>query len=143
MLAYMCGRLCCDGTSVVSHLKVQSEEIARGILYQNRPFVEWTDVEAVRARLMSYFPNPNRIDGALAPSVAYLKQMTRIRNAIAHTSKPSRDGFDKLVQSLYGGKVSFPRASKLLTAPHIHDRNKTFFDVYVTVLEIAAGSITG
>jgi hypothetical protein len=143
VIAYLCGRLACDGTSVTCYIETQTEPVARKILYQGRPYVEWSNVEQVRDRLLLYFPRPNRLDGALVPNLVDLRHTTTIRHAIAHTSVPARKGFQELVQTLFGGSKALARPAALLATPHPKDPARTFFDRYADVLEVAAGTITG
>lgn len=143
VVAYMCGRLACDGGSVSCHITAPSEEVARKILYQEKAYIEWTDVDKVRERLLLYFPSPNRIEAALVPNLVDLKHITRVRNAIAHNSIPARRNFDNLVQGLFGGRPRMSRPANLLAAKHPEDSAKTFFDRYADTLEFIATSITG
>jgi hypothetical protein len=143
VIAYLCGRLASDGNSVVCHIRTPSDDIARKILYQERPYLEWTDVDKVRDRLRMYFPAPNRIEGAIIPNLVDLRHITRVRNAIAHVSHPSRKAFQDLVQGLFGGKPVIKRPAVLLSTPFPADPKLLFFDHYADVLEVAAARIAG
>src|SRR5262245_43187778 len=61
-LAYMCGRLRCDGTLVAAYTTSRDEEWARKAMYQERPYVEWTDMERVALRWAGLFVPPNSLE---------------------------------------------------------------------------------
>jgi hypothetical protein len=142
-IAFMRGRLACDGQTVPSHMRVPSDEIARSVLYQHRPYIEWTRPDEVRERAKWYFNMPNRVDSALAAGLVDLRHMARVRNAIAHSSMLSRREFYKLVQGKLGGKPTVSRPAQYLLSPDPASPPLTVFDRYATVLEVAATAILG
>lgn len=142
-LAFMCGKLRCDALSVSCHVRTLNEETARGLIYQDRPYVEWTDVDKVIQRWDRLFPPLSLLVSAIRPAKLELSQMAAIRNAIAHSSLLSREKFQKVVQSHYGGKPSISRPADLLNAMYPKDITRTFFDHYADVLEITATKLVG
>lgn len=142
-LAFMCGRLRCDSLSIPCHVRTPNEEAARGLIYQDRPYVEWTDVDKVVQRWDRFFPPTSLLASAIRPAKLELDQMAAIRNAIAHSSLLSRQRFQKVVQSQFGGKPSISRPASFLSTMYPKDPSRTFFDRYADVLEVTASKLLG
>ncbi len=142
-LAFMCGRLRVDGRQVQNDINISTELIARKVLYASRAFVEWTDVEHVLDRWNYLFTSANMLTVALRPSKPALKQMTAVRNAIAHSSPTAGKKFLEVVQNEFGGRPPIGRPAQLLTANCRHDAAITYFDYYADILETTALQITG
>lgn len=142
-IAYMCQRLSFDGAYVASHVRAASDDIARGVLYQNRPFVEWSDPDVVRDRAKCYFHGGSRIEAAFGPALGPLREMTKLRNAIAHASPLARRRFYELVQQVFGGAPVIARPAEFLIQNDPQNPTTTLFDRYATVLEVTATKITG
>jgi hypothetical protein len=142
-LAFMCGRLKCDGTQVPRFAMSSGEEWARKVLYLDRPFIEWTDVDRIQARWDNLFVPPNGLVAAIRPAKAELKAMTTVRNAIAHSSPTADTRFRNLVQGEFGGRRRFSRPAAFLVEPWPKDTTLTFFDRYAGTLETIAIGITG
>lgn len=142
-IAFMCGRLRRDGLSVPCHVRTLNEETARGLIYQDRPFVEWTDVEKIIQRWDRFFSPPNLLVSAVRPAKVELDQMVAIRNAIAHSSPVSSQRFKKVVQGQFGGRPAISRPADFLSAIYPKDTSRTFFDRYTDILEVTASKIVG
>lgn len=142
-LAFMCGRLRCDSLSIACHIQTPNEETARGLVYQDRPYVEWTDVEKIVKRWNLFFPSTNLLASGISPARVELDQMAAIRNAIAHSSLLSRKKFQKVVQGQLGGKPAISRPANFLSAGYPQDPSRTFFDRYADVLEVTAIKLVG
>ena len=142
-LAFMCGRLRCDSLSIPCHVRTPNEEAARGLVYQDRPYVEWTDVERIVERWDRFFPPTNLLVTAIRPAKVELDQMAAIRNAIAHSSLRSREKFQRVVQSQFGAKPAISRPANFLSAMYPPDPSRTFFDRYADVLEVTATKVIG
>jgi hypothetical protein len=142
-LSFLCGRLRVDGFTIPGHTVSSHEEFARKALYQDRPYVEWTDYDKVLIRWKAFFVTPNLLEVALRPGLVELGQMTTIRNAIAHSSPRSQRKFADLVQGQFGGRRVFKRPATFLAAPWPEDVTKTFFDRYADVLEVLATKVAG
>lgn len=142
-IAFMCGRLRCDGLSVICHVRTSNEEVARSLIYQERVFLEWTDSERVAERWDRLFPPPNMLVTAIRPAKLELSQMAIVRNAIAHSSFLSIKRFKALIQNQFGGKPAISSPASFLVSYYPKDGNKTFFDRYADTLEVIASSIAG
>jgi len=142
-LAFLCQRLRCDGRSVPSYSTSVSEQFARKALLQDRPFIEWTDVDRNIKRWESLFQPPSLLEGALRPAKPELGQMATIRNAIAHSSQISEVRFRVLVQGEFGGIRRFKRPAELLSSAWVKDPTRTYFDRYADVLETITPLLTG
>jgi hypothetical protein len=142
-LSYMCGRLRCDGSFVPSSSVSKDEEAARRMMYQERAFVEWTDIEKIKARWTSIFNAGNVLEQALRPASSELRQMNVVRNAIAHSSQRATIKFNDLVQGHFGGHRRLQRPAELLIASWPKDPTQTFFDRYADILETIVPTLTG
>lgn len=142
-VAFMCGRLRCNGTLVRCHVTATNEEQARRVVYQEKTYVEWTDVDKIIIRWSSIFGDSNDLEAAVRPARTELRHMRTVRNAIAHSSLRATRQFRDLVQGQFGGKRNLSRPAELLVAQFPADPARTYFDRYADVLEVAAGSLTG
>jgi len=143
VIAYMCRRIARDGQSVCCHVLAPNDGVARAVLYQNRPYIEWTNPDEVRERARCYFTLPNRIDAALSPVMGELRQTATIRNAIAHSSPISREKLEELAQKKFGGKPTISRPAHFLLKNDPVASKQTLFDTYAAAIETAAIKITG
>jgi hypothetical protein len=142
-IAFMAGRLRADGKQVPCGVIAQSEHIARALIYQDRQYTLWTNIDEVMERWDRIFRNPNLLASAVRPATTELRQMTTVRNAIAHSSIAAETKFYKLVQGHLGGKPAVFRPAVFLASPYPGDRLRTHFDRYADVLETAGVNITG
>ena len=142
-LSFMCGRLRCDGSLVPAFTVSRDEEAARRMMYQERSFVEWTNIEKIKTRWNSIFNAGSILEQALRPASTELKQMNVVRNAIAHSSPRAIRKFNDLVQGQFGGQRRLRRPAELLTTSWPNDPTQTYFDRYVEVLETIAPALTG
>lgn len=142
-LSYMCGRLRCDGTSLKSYSVSMAEEWARKVLYQERHYVEWTQVDKVIERWDALFLSPNPLSSSLRSAKAHLEYMKDVRNVIAHSSPKSQENFNSRIRSTFGGNRRLHRAAPFLSDRMPSDQSNTFFDYYADILETLAGKVAG
>jgi hypothetical protein len=142
-LAFMCGRLRCDGKLVPALTVSKDEEWARRAMYQERSYLEWTNVDKNIERWNAVFVQPNIFVDAIRPATAELKHMSTIRNMIAHSSVLARRKFAEFVQGQFGGRRYFNRPAELLSTAWPQDASMTFFDRFAHVFETIAPNITG
>jgi hypothetical protein len=142
-IAFLAGRLRVNGTTVVCHIHTQNEEIARQILYQGRPFIEWADPDRVIERWDLFFHPPSLLAQAVRAAKVELVQMRTIRNSIAHSSPSAESKFRKMTGRGIGGDPQIPRAAVFLAMNDPEDPSRTMFDKYSDVLEATASSIAG
>lgn len=69
---------------------------------QSRGFLDWTDPQVVAARARSVFRSGRPFAPALGTHTTELREMRRIRNAIAHDSEAARVKFERVVRSRLG-----------------------------------------
>ena len=143
LLGFMCGRLTCDAKLVAARMIGQSEEDVRVALYQERPYLEWSDPERTIERLERLLVQPSRPAAALRAGLVQLRQMRTVRNFIAHASVQARQKFFGLLQSEFGGKRRLSRAGLLLIESHPQDATVTYFLYYVQTLQALVAKITG
>lgn len=142
-LAFMCGRLRCDLASIAGRVVAVDEEAARNVLYQERAYAEWTNIESVFVRWLALFGAGNALESAVKPAQSDLKQMATVRNAIAHRSPAAVDKFKRLVQGQVGGRPRLGRPAAFLATAYPADPTRTFFDRYADVIEVAGQRLTG
>lgn len=142
-LSFMTGRLRCDGRSVQCEIRTGSEETARTLIYQDRPFVEWTDVEKIIERWDRLFPAPSQLVDAIRPVKPELKQMAILRNGIAHSSVSATRKFNELVRNEFGGKPRITRPAQFLVSAYLKDPARTYFDRYADILETTCNAMAG
>jgi hypothetical protein len=146
-VAFLSQRLRIDGKSVPALSISISEEYARRSLLQDRPFLEWTDVDRNIRRWDQLFvgsqQNPNLFESAVRPAKAQLRQMVVIRNAIAHSSQSAHKQFGTLLMAEFGGSPRMKRPAELLVSNYVGDTTITYFDLFSGLMETLAPMITG
>ena len=71
-MAFLCGHLRCDGNLVSCDTYIKSEAFARVLLYQDRKFIEWTEVDTVTGRWNNLFGASNLLEGAIKPGLTLI-----------------------------------------------------------------------
>ena len=142
-VSFLCGRLRCDGKMVKCDALIKSEDIARALLYQDRNYIEWTDIDKVLDRWERIFAPANLLEAAVRGAKGELRQLTTVRNAIAHASPAAEQKFSKLIRDQFGGVRKMKRPATFLQEQYPPDPAKTFFDRYADVLETAGLQLTG
>lgn len=161
-IAFMCGEARLDGLPVVCHVITANDDIARKVLYQERPYVEWTDADRVVERFNSLFPLlSSQPYSLLTKPIKDIKRelgdMKIIRNAIAHSSSKVSKGLQDLATNELGGNPRVARPFDFLNhnCPTSRIRSNasatavpsaivvTFFDLYANALEIASIEMAG
>ena len=71
-VAFLCGHLRCDGNLVSCDTYIKSEAFARVLLYQDRKFIEWTEVDTVTGRWNNLFGASNLLEGAIKPGLTLI-----------------------------------------------------------------------
>lgn len=142
-IAFLSGRLRADGRIVACGTRTKDEHVARTLLYQDRDYVLWTNVDEVVRRWIRIFGDPNVLVAAIRPATTELKQMATIRNVIAHSSVLAKRKFYDLIRGQIGGRPSINRAAGFLSSSYPPDPTRTFFDRYADVLELVGNGVTG
>lgn len=143
-LSFLCGSQPLSGDMVVPYFTVNDVEIARKILYQEKAYCDWTDIDnVVMRRIKAFFLSPNRIEQALSTVKGDLQDILNIRNHIAHSSKKSKDRFAKICIKKLGGNPNLHRAADLLLMSDNKNPQDTYFDTYTYILETIAIEIAG
>lgn len=143
LLNFLCGQQPLNGTSITPAFTVADLEVARKILYQEKPYTEWTNVDNIQKRLDIFLGDQNVFTSSLLPFITHLKDITKIRNAIAHTSITARKQFNNLVQGRIGGRPAITRPADFLIYTDPQDSPNTFFDRYANALEMLANNVVG
>ena len=142
-IAFLSGRLRADGRIVACGTRTRDEHIARTLIYQDRDYILWTNVDEVVRRWTRIFGDPNLLVAAIRPATTELKQMATIRNVIAHSSVLANRKFYVLTQGQIGGRPAINRAAGFLSSSFPADPARTFFDRYADVLEVVGTDLTG
>ncbi len=137
------GQIVISGNPVTPKLTISDRELVRSILYQDKNYMEWTDETIIKKRFERHLNIPNRIIDTLNTISTELKDITKIRNFIAHSSGTAKTKYENLVQARLGGNPSTARASFFLKANDTADTSQTFFEKYIGTLEIAAENMIG
>jgi len=132
-----------NGTPIVPLLTVADRELIRNILYQDKSYIEWTDETTIKKRFERHLEVPNRIIDCLNTISVELKDITKIRNFIAHSSGSAKIKYENLVRARLGGNPNTTRASLFLKEHDRDDATRTYFDKYVGTLEVAAEQMIG
>lgn len=142
-VCFLCGRPRCGGGQVHCHIRVSHEETARGILYQENRYLEWTDPDAIRDRLERFFPTPSVLVSSVTGIKSELGKMRTVRNAVAHSSRKAHQQLSLLARNEVGGNPSIARPADFLTMSDPQNPRDTIFDRFADALEAAGVSITG
>lgn len=76
-----------------------SRKAAYELLLGGQRYLDWTEPATIVARAQAVFKRGTPFRAPLDGNAALLREMKRIRNAIAHDSQGARDKFGKLVRS--------------------------------------------
>jgi hypothetical protein len=103
-VCYLGGKTACDGTAFSSYLAAPTDARVRSIIVaeQAKGYVSWASVDSVRKRASVYLQDGEPYASALDSADTVLKDMTTIRNRIAHRSPSASRKFLSLVQSRHG-----------------------------------------
>lgn len=142
-IAFMTGRLRADGRTVPCDVSTKTEHFARMLLYQERRYILWTNFDDVKDRWDRIFGKANLLVDAIRPAATELKQMSVLRNTIAHSSVVANKSFYELTKNQLGGNPAIARPAGFLAHGYPRDPARTYFDRYADVLEVAAISLTG
>jgi hypothetical protein len=123
------------------YFTVADIEVARKIMLQGRPYVEWTNRDWVLKRFEAFVAGPNHIESVLNSISVELAEIVTIRNCIAHSSKSAREAFENLWQRKVGGNPTITTAANFLQLPDPQNPPDTYFDRYAIILDIAASSM--
>ncbi|OXB06711.1 hypothetical protein [Flavobacterium pectinovorum] len=137
------GQTVINGDPITPKLTIGDRNLIRTIIYQDKNYIEWTDETAVKRRFERHLNTPNRIINTLNIISTELKDLTKVRNFIAHSSGTAKLNYENLVRARLGGNPNTTRASFFLKAIDTDDPTQTYFDKYVGTLEIAAENMIG
>ncbi|WP_396176570.1 hypothetical protein [Flavobacterium sp.] len=137
------GQTVINGNPITPKLTIADRNLVRTIIYQDKNYIEWTDETIIKKRFERHLDVPNRIIDTLNTISIELKDITKVRNFIAHSSGTAKEKYENLVRSRLGGNPNTTRASFFLKSTDRDDANQTYFDKYIGTLEIAAENMIG
>jgi hypothetical protein len=143
LICFLNGKPVLAGDPVTPLLTVNDRELIRSILYQDKNYIEWTDEEMIRKRFKRHLSLPNRVVDCLNTISQDLKDITIIRNFIAHSSGTAKTKYENRVRARLGGNPDVSRASLFLKSNDREDPTQTYFDRYIGTLEAAAEQMVG
>lgn len=139
LIAALCGHTPVTG-SVMPFFTVNDAELARKIILQNKPFMEWSVPEDVLKRCGLYLDAGSVVITRLSTVVSQLKEMQTIRNHIAHSSFSAREKFTKLIAVKFGGKPPIASSAEFLLEI-VPGEGVTYFEYYANALLITSSEI--
>ncbi|MGC1633595.1 MAG: hypothetical protein WA749_15910 [Gelidibacter sp.] len=137
------GQTVINGNPITPKLTIADRSLIRSIIYQDKNYIEWTDETTIKKRFERHLDIPNRIIDTLNTISTELKDITKVRNFIAHSSGTAKINYENLVRARLGGNPNTTRASLFLKSIDSEDANQTYFDKYIGTLEIAAENMIG
>lgn len=143
LICFLNGEPVLAGAPVVPQLTVADRELIRSILYQDKNYIEWTNVDVIRSRFNRHLTPPNRVVDCLNAISQDLNDITIIRNFIAHSSGTAKSKYEKLVKQRLGGNPDVSRASSFLKSLDRESQNLTYFDRYIGTLDASAEQMVG
>lgn len=143
LICILNGQTVLNGDPVTPLLTVADRELIRDLLYQDKNYIEWTDEATIRKRFQRHLTIPNRIINCLNTISTEIKDITKIRNFIAHSSGTAKINYENLVRARIGGHPDTSRASLFLKATDREEGTRTYFDRYIGTLEVAAEQMIG
>src|SRR5690606_28592347 len=114
LICILNGNSVLNGDPVNALLTVSDRDLIRSILYQDKNYIEWTDETRIKQRFIRHLEVPNRIVDSLNIISQDLKDITIIRNFIAHSSGTAKIKYQRLVRNRLGGNPDVSRASTFL-----------------------------
>jgi hypothetical protein len=143
LICILNGQTVLNGDPVVPLLTVADRELIRNLLYQDKNYIEWTDEATIRKRFQRHLSIPNRIINCLNTISTEIKDITKIRNFIAHSSGTAKTNYENMVRVRIGGNPDTSRASIFLKSTDREEGTRTYFDRYIGTLEVAAEQMLG
>lgn len=137
LICLLNGQPIISGDIVTPKFSIPDRTLVREILYQDKNYIEWTDETTIKKRFERHLNVPNRIVDTLNTISTELKDITKIRNFIAHNSATAKTYYINLVRARLGGNPNTDRASYFLKSTDPSDNTQTFFDRYINILEFA------
>lgn len=133
-IAYLTGEPDVDGNFVPAFICVSDPGICRGIINDDRSYINWASPDIVKKIFKLYF-EPSTMDRILNTGIGDLIEMFKCRNAIAHSSSSARTNLEDLFSGKSGISKPAVRSADVLLLAYNPDPPSTWFDRYLHVLE--------
>jgi len=150
MLCFLCGQQPISGQPVTPRFIVSDFEVARTIFYQGQPYKEWTNKDDILKRYSIFFETQtidqietNRLITAIRPISSTIKEIIDIRNVIAHSSFAAQNKIKMLYQQKLGGSPNLRRPGEFLIMNDRHNIGNTYFDSYLSLIEVTVNNLIG
>jgi len=114
-----------------SYVKPMNRDIVRKIIYQGRDYSKW-DYDDVQRKAIIYFKNGEPFMSGLRSVGQELKEITDVRNRIAHRSLHSEKQFKTVIQKRIGYVPKLTPGEFLLT--FTGKNNDTYLAFYANIL---------
>lgn len=132
-----------SGFSVFSYLKPRDIDHAGDLIKSGMPFLDWGSPDAMILRAELYLEQGFPIKLAYTANKETLGDLKKIRNHIAHNSKESLSGFQKVLQKHYGVlPLVTPSAGEFLLATDNNNPTTYKLQTYLAFLKKIAGDLT-
>lgn len=137
---YLLGKSPPNGEKIVRYFFPENREHAKKLYTDPRGFSDWTTPDTVIERAEVVFENGGLLKRALSPRIVELKEIKKIRNAIAHWSGPAKSQFENIVRSRIGYYPREMSPGRFLVS-RIGGGVRTYFKFYLEILKDTIGDI--
>jgi len=143
LVALLNGESVVSGDAITPKFTLADCNLIREVLYQEKPYIEWTQEGSVKKRFERHLISPNRISVTLDLITVDFRDIIKVRNYIAHSSAQAKMNFVNLYRSRIGGNPDTSRACNFLKETDPENSPNTYFDRYLNTLENAANLMIG
>jgi len=133
-ICYLLGESPPNEEKIVRYFFPDNREHAKKLYIDQRGFSDWTTPETVIERAEVVFESGGLFKRALSPRMVELKEIKKIRNAIAHRSGQAKSQFEKIVRSHIGYYPRKMSPGRFLIS-RIGGGVKTYFKFYLEILK--------
>ncbi|CAM3747912.1 hypothetical protein MUGA111182_07030 [Mucilaginibacter galii] len=139
---YMLGIASINGIVIARHASPRDEVHANDMLIGTQKYVDWTRGDVVVALSRIYFDPGNPFEVNINSLTSDLQDLKTVRNSAAHMSSTTSIKLDALATRLLGTRVIGATVSSVIFAVDpTSTTSSTFFDVYLSKLDVAAEAI--
>lgn len=143
-ILYSRGKRTRTGHRVKSFLKPSTGSHARDMIKSQMTFLEWNSPDNVIKRCDIYLGDGNPIKRSITTNITRLKNMRKIRNAIAHKSIEARANYASVVRGeLRASPLIMPEPGEFLITTDPRDPDSYFLVIYLDVLKTVADISAG
>jgi len=136
-LRYLVGARSRSGQLPAKYVNPKNLDHAQQIVYSGKDYFQWNSASKVVQIAETYFKDGEPFKPILQGITAELKEMTTIRNRIAHRSTSAREKFNTLVRKNFGHGIPGMTPGRFLLTPTSSSSQSSFFDNYIEIIGAA------